>query len=372
MARLEPKLALRRAPYSDELLSSWLLRTIKSYGSEPHTFCAIAFPGVEVWTRDIDRSASDDLLTTIDRLCAFPPGTAESMTLRDFERRIDGSDGHQGNFPWILSLGIEHRTRDRHGLMYCPDCWREDEDEAQPLYVRKSWRLGFMTKCLDHGNPMYDSCPHCDAPFVPHRSPGLKIWLCHHCGESLLDHPTVHPDIDNRMVLQMRDSLGDGYAYIGWGERRQELESQEFFDGLRYILSLIRTPEFKKALGAEFAEPLAVELNRVKGRSSQLAAMDFLMEDWPVRFVDFAKEHGITQRTTRLHRPAPAWVQRGIDLIDSGRASPKMRKPTLVDKLLALRVEGDADPASTKQRRAILMLQTLLPQAVPRELLESA
>lgn len=176
-------------PREDELLTSWLIRSARANATKLHTFTQITAPGYDVWNRDIDKSASDDLLEAMTHKTGLSLETLRGLTLRSYEGRLYRKLNANGNCAWLLSLGVYHRERKRPGLQVCPKCLAE----GLPYY-RKRWRLGFVTVCSKHRIQLLDACPKCKRPIVfqrrdfgndkvmPHMEP---ITFCFNCGYDL-------------------------------------------------------------------------------------------------------------------------------------------------------------------------------------------
>ena len=61
----------------------------------------------------------------------------------------------------------------RAGLACCPVCL------AQSPFLRREWRLSFVTACPSHGVELLDACPECGAAYAP-LSNGLgrgRSWV---------------------------------------------------------------------------------------------------------------------------------------------------------------------------------------------------
>lgn len=71
----------------------------------------------------------------------------------------------------------------RRASAYCPQCLATD---AIP-YFRKAWRLRITTLCPVHGQPMRETCPHCETLTgrLDSEAGEGSIRLCQVCGEDL-------------------------------------------------------------------------------------------------------------------------------------------------------------------------------------------
>lgn len=174
------------APLRDELLSSWLCRVAHVHGMTPHAFTTLHWPKVPVWTRDIDRSASDEWLADVADAAGLTLDAVRDLTLKPLMAILarggnqQDSDLMRGNAPLILSTGVWHRRRLLPALQFCPICLARDEP-----YFRRSWRLATTVGCTVHQIPLRERCVTCSVPASPHRAPVGRIVDCHDCGNRL-------------------------------------------------------------------------------------------------------------------------------------------------------------------------------------------
>lgn len=97
------------APCDDELLGSYLVRCALRHGSSPTRFCSFHLRGIEVWTRAIDRSATDDLLTRIAIGSALPIARVRKMTLKSLQELMPGA-ALPAEAPGMTTLGSTIET----------------------------------------------------------------------------------------------------------------------------------------------------------------------------------------------------------------------------------------------------------------------
>ena len=141
------RLPLHPAPQDDELLSSWLVRLAYLHRFKVHSFCALFFGRHrEVWTRDIDRYCPDWLVRELNILTGCSSEQILRASLVNLGDFLGVDFSVQGRVRQLLPLGIYHRTRQRYGMQFCPQCLAED---TQP-YFRRTWRLALQTICLKH------------------------------------------------------------------------------------------------------------------------------------------------------------------------------------------------------------------------------
>ncbi|MGQ5255253.1 TniQ family protein [Xanthomonas arboricola] len=302
-------------PQEDELLSSFLVRAAQRHGLSPYRFCAFHFPGVPVWNRDIDRSASDALIATVAVKAGLSPVRVAQMTLHGAEARL--SNGVvRGSAYWINRVGIYHRLRRGWGLQYCPDCLAE-----RPVLYR-AWRMSFMVVCSRHRRFLQDACPHCDAPLAIHRQM-LAVQLCHHCSRTLgriSQDPSVAIDALLRAQSCFERALHGGIAEIGG----QTICCEDLFQGARVLASLL-APRSPRAPAGHHRRSL--ELARIQARADAVLRVVEVLASWPLEFKRIAKDQHLTQRSF-VRNSLPAWLRSAVEELPLGRtrhAMPKKR-----------------------------------------------
>lgn len=162
-------------PQEDELLSSWLKRVATVNGTSVHSFCNIVWPGLQIWTRDIDTLAHPIVLEKLSLGTNTSYKRALETTFLPYSGVLFEEVRINGPTRWINHLGIYHRTRRKPGLQWCPECLRADIDP----YYRRRWRLGVASTCLKHGVVLSCRCQACGSPAAPHLSYQDE---CHKCG----------------------------------------------------------------------------------------------------------------------------------------------------------------------------------------------
>lgn len=212
----------------DELFSSWLLRNALAHGCAPLAFCGALWPGIRMWTMDIDCGVKAPLLQQLD--CSDFPGVATSVhRFNTALRCISGDEIRRANTQWILSLGV--RNRQHHcGLQYCPACF----EESVP-YFRFQWRFAWQTGCLKHGICLLSRCCHCHAPVQPQLllPPVADCSICHACGAPLGSNLHVAMCTPEALSLQ-------AFADDTLNRAVVSTQSREWFEYAYLLVSLLR------------------------------------------------------------------------------------------------------------------------------------
>ena len=319
-------------PIADELLSSYISRCARIHGMSITVFCAVHLQKYEVWTRDIDRSASPALLKAVAELASLPLERVEEMTLRHWESVLNPASKHVGGpgvASWITAVGIYHRIRRRYGLQYCRMCLRES-----PAFLR-TWRLGAVTVCPRHHLLLDDACPHCGVVIVPHRQNPSERH-CHACGGDLTQPEQTPPeqvDIQRAEQRQERFLRALQGKAVTWGGRR--VTGVDYVRGVQILESrlwLLKDRSVPKALRV-IRVPL--EFQRPPQRILTLEHLGNLVEDWPTTFCREAERFGMTMRAFAKVEHLPRWICSGLKQIPQGTTYDRTKRSRQVRSVLS-------------------------------------
>ena len=266
-----------------------------------------------VWTRDLDCTLTAEQLGSLGDCLGSGRIDAERTGLRPVIRRLGGSSALT---PGLLRIGVYHRTRRRHGQQYCPACLVED----QTPYYRREWRMAFAFVCQRHGVGLQDACPACDGPVVAHRTPGLLLESCAHCGRSLADdgaEPARTALLDTQKTV-CRHWNADGVP-IG----NEAVALPEWIAGVRILCHAAFRHGTRPSMAEALEEatgltlprpdrPEIFELSRTACRGPAVAAAVWLLDDWPRRFLAFARrlDLRLTEILDIARTRPPVWLER--------------------------------------------------------------
>ena len=296
----------RPKPRDDELLSSWLRRVAQGNSPKLHTFCHLIWPGKQLWNRDLDALAPQDVGERLASLTGTAVELARATTLPSLAGILYERVRVQNVSRWILPLGVYHRTRRRAGQQWCAGCLKGD----QRPYYRKNWRLAISSTCSRHGVVLADRCIECAAPAVPHRGVDPSCHLCG-CDRRLYPHGLADPQ-----VLQLEHMLRSIIA--GLAQPPGTLRSiypLAFFNLVRQVLSIVtanpradrlretvcrhaggdpRPPRFESKLSAP-------ELLSTDDRHRMMGIVARLLDGWPYKFAALCADAGMWR----------SWAMRG-------------------------------------------------------------
>lgn len=370
MYKLDPIWTFKRPIRQDEIFSSWLLRVARAHGAQLHTFCEISIGKQEIWTRDIDISAPSSLLQKCAKLSNESLEAVEETTLQQAVRRLH-PDGKRASFtPWMLNLGIYHRTRTSPGWQFCPDCWEEHDP-----YFRKSWRLAFMTHCDRHPETqLVDHCSHCEALIVPHRTPKLDFRLCHECHRRVDDlNASIDYDESDWMqefllALFRGDEYGrnflEGSSWFTTGIGKTDFLTDSFLLDLRILLTDLRLIKLTHKTHEEMATKNVTpsgqlfEHSLIKRRRAFLKSLGKACYSGPEGLHAWLSMRNVTQRQLSMIRYSKGMFEL-LSRLPSGLISPKSKRQDLIHKLQALRLQHADNLATYRLNRSELFFRAM-------------
>lgn len=363
----------RPRPRPHELLSSWLHRLALANATRDHTMCKTMWPGAEVWARDLDRSLPPLLMPVLSMWTGVSETALSRMQLTRWMGYLAEDIPPNGHAPWILPLGIYHRIRRRPGLLFCPACLSEDDADAVWM-----WRLAWTVSCRRHRLDLFDACPHCNTPYMPHRSaPSLLGRMpCTGCGRDLAKlqqqpSPVWAWQFQQRMetaLLEGRTQIaGRGYFAL------------PFFAGLRSLASRLLTGTGAELAMRSVARPCPavlrtghlVEWQPYDRRRWVLEACWTLLQDWPTTFLEAARRVGHRHHAVdRVPQEDVFWLKEGLDKLEGCRQR-QVTEPEACAIADWLRSQGAAVTWNAVLHVAGISTPTRLPQPAVRALLEN-
>lgn len=296
-----------------EAFSSWFARTAAANGLSPVKLYGAALPGAYRYTRDLDRYIEPHLLDSLAERTGVSKQRLLGATLARWAGKIFDVDDGLGKLPWLPVAGGDDGQRS-FGQQVCPACLRED---AQP-YLRASWRVAFVTTCDRHRQQLIDRCPECGEAIQVLRAGlngAVRCWKCQaDLGQSRTD--AAHDDADIQRQNRLLDIATAGWAALG---QYGPVYSFVYFRILNVAFRLLATGRHAAPLRAwcEIFQPSAdgtstvprirqIELLNARSRRELIRMAVFLLEDWPIRFIEACQCVGLSSR----------------DLLKAGRTHP--------------------------------------------------
>jgi hypothetical protein len=289
---------IRPKPQPLEALSSWIARLAVANGQRLHSFCTDHWHGQQIWTRDIDHYAPQNILDTLAARTGAPAQRCLETSFKAFSGTLFDQEEPNGCFSYIRPLGVYHRTRRAFGLQICPECLSVDELP----YFRLTWRLSLFPHCTRHGSILLDRCPECEAPIVPHRGSFLACDRCQTPYASM-DQPPASSSALALQYLNEKILLG---APVVMPARLSGSHPLAYFRLLQCLATRLLTGKrrgrFRRSVSHLLREPLTVIptgrkiqlrfLTPAEG-SETLRAIACLLEGWPWKFIGAAQEAGL-------------------------------------------------------------------------------
>lgn len=351
----------RLPPHQGELLTSCLIRNAHAHGLSPYRFFNLIWPGAHIWSRDFDRDPelldktpkASPRQTWIEKIAEqlhIKAVDVEKTTLAPWRLILSEHQKHTGLSRLVLSAGIYHRSRTRHALQYCPECLRNSD----PIF-RKEWRLGFVVTCSIHGTPLRDSCPDCDAPVIPHRSPSVPPINCHLCGLLLTTATSRQDSIPNEVVKLQQTLL----TTLEVAEEKGA--SNDVFNLVRALLAVSSPRKTRNQLAAALGTSLngetaatgTFENLRLPERINRLSVVSLWMQDWPASFRHGAQKAKLTQNSFR-RASSPPCLSVETNLLPAGRNVDRSWHPVIeTPELKKLRRKDKAAYSSLRARKLV-------------------
>jgi Zn ribbon nucleic-acid-binding protein len=323
------------------LLSSWIVRLALGNGIKLHTFSKLYLPNIELWNRDIDKSASDDLIFLLSKYTKKNITDIFFSTLKSYESYLYECHIPNSHAKWILPLGIYHRKRLHNGLVLCPLCLKEDNVP----YYRKEWRLAFNVICTKHKIRMIDKCINCNSVIAFHRNDFKNrnyattspITECYKCGFDLIQSPTEAENNSNFIdfISLLHTTLKNGFLILN----DRFIYSHMYFEVLHQlfkILSLDRHgAKLRKIIESysgitykpNSSNKKIIELFPLANRINILYMLESLMQNWPDNFIQTCLKAGISKcRVERDFKYSPFWFQIVIDKLNKKNHSSSLEE----------------------------------------------
>lgn len=358
MSHIEPWV-IRPTPHSGELLSSYLVRISCAHGRSPRAFYRQFFPNNTCWKIDLDRNVSDRFLKDLSGFSGIADSVLKDMTLRSWMYSLDACTGKLSRSnvavtPWVNSLGVHKRASRKHALSFCPSCLKEKN------FLRKEWRLSFVTVCSKHRKLLIDGCPNCDAPiaFLGQDS----CWSsCSQCGHSLLVQSGAFEQFPIQDLCDFQDRLLRGLMDGKVVFSEHDLSAHEFFSGIYLVLRAVKLR--LKMLGKKTClslklgtvAPKRLEFARGNERIQQCVLLNKLIENWPSSFLAICNEIGLSQRAFGDLNRLPIWLRHSVGHLKPGES--RIRRTYVCTMRRELRQIHKRKACDWRAERANLLLR---------------
>lgn len=290
--------------------------------------------GEPFWPRDVDRFASLDTLDVIADHLDVDSRMLVGATLHRYEGTLFPRLTLSGWLPWVMPVGVFHRTHRHRGHAFCPRCL----GEGRPLRI--SGRIAFEVACTRHQCALLDACPYCDAPITFSRMSLAQTgrYRCAVCGGNLaaaLSRPlnALAKAFEHRCHRVLRQGMTPLAGEM--------IPTSTYFAGTRVLLrglyprarlNGVTDSAVRRSLRwpRDQARPTTpFEHWRLADRMRALGALEHYLHDWPDAFLqDAARSRAYRCRFDDGRIPPPAWVAVVLDQVAPSRiGSVVARRP---------------------------------------------
>jgi len=266
-------------PEPDELLSSWYVRLAHANLLKPETLNTfLCGRQRQVWNRDIDRMSPEWLVKELAGRTGTPFDSAWNTTLKSYEGRLFPNLRQTGISPWILPVQMFHRKHMWPGILFCPECLKEDNDP----YFRKYWRIALYTICHRHGVILHERCPLCSEPIMFHRrgrekAGGLKtqsfLSLCYRCNYDLREIESSKLESIERSADQLANKA---IMWLVAANNSKQVES--FYAVLHQISKILLSKKTGEAMRNYVAWQANVAALKLDHKTSQKSVNTLFLE----------------------------------------------------------------------------------------------
>ena len=168
----------RPRPIAGESFASWFSRVSWANGLGAAELYPITLPGARMHRIDLDRFACNELIENLSTHTGVAASELWPRTFTIWTGKLFEHDDGINKLIWLPPAG-RHQTSKSFGQQACPQCLRESETP----YIKREWRLSFVTACKTHRTLLIDRCPACTAPIQPLYTPACvasmsRCWNC--------------------------------------------------------------------------------------------------------------------------------------------------------------------------------------------------
>tara|TARA_R110000782_G_scaffold47620_1_gene104614 strand:- start:161 stop:1345 length:1185 start_codon:yes stop_codon:yes gene_type:complete len=268
---------------------------------------------------DLDRWCDPLVIQTLAERTHTPVDYVTQMGLSAYQGRVYERDDPNASLVWLPPIGGTKKKS--FGQQACPLCL----DQEKP-YLRRTWRLSFVTACRTHGTHLIDRCESCGAPITPSKFKGaISFQGCVRCGSDLR-RISVHTASETDLEIQRRllDIASHGFGYLGTAGH---VHSLAYFWILRRLFHLVVAGEYALPLRmhvlskhdwdiapSSIRRITVVDLLPPLQRTHAIRIADFLMSDWPHHFIEACDAVGLRKnRLIRDEKKTPFSFLRIVD-----------------------------------------------------------
>lgn len=273
---------IKAEPYSDETLSSFLVRTALLNYTTLRALFATSKYTKSFYKYDLDiYRFPDDFYLWLSEKTGLSLVRLNKMHLNTYAGFLQEEVNSLSKQPWIISMG----QRKGRGYRFCSYCLREK------TYYRKEWRTLHVNICKEHNSYLQNQCKKCHAQVIPQLlRENMEIWQCYKCGFDLryCEMDAVVPDKRYVLVQEQLCKIAKDGFYLVNGKPHY---STGLFDLLHHlVLHFMR--EKKGVDGCEVFRKVSDVQPKFLAEYIYYS-MD-LFDNWPFVFEKFCHTNKIT------------------------------------------------------------------------------
>ena len=295
-------------PFEDELLTSWMVRTVYAHKTHPHTFTNqyLNYRPHAFFITASDYTLDENMIKTIEKKSYYKIDI-HSLMLKSYSGYLQENIAEHSNI--FLS-----------DLKYCPVCLREDDIP----YYRKIWKTVFYNICHKHQCYLYECCPRCKTKLDISKMHNneLPYTHCYKCGFELKKGRRLSVSKKNISSIDYQNKIFDiiykGYAQLGDRFIYSFLFLEVFVKFSKLILldknyKFIDTnPLFKLVKCAKKDKNNHFILKRInfKEQSSFFGLVMYIFDNYPDNLKRFILENRLTYHDMTTKMPyVPFWYE---------------------------------------------------------------
>ena len=338
------------APRPGESFTSWLQHTARANEVKLASFVAYVLGSKALLTRDMDKGPDPRALALLAACCAQDEGRIRATTLKVLEGKLSRTVSLASHTRWVLHVTPGGTAIPTRGQPFCPECLAEGEP-----YSRLVWRMSFAPMCLRHRRVLHDACPFCQAPVMFHRLDagfGLKnrlvqtpVSVCWHCQLDLREAVrrrslgTITQTGAMKLQKQFLEAVDTGTAQVGSTQVTAQsfatvvyalMKSLSFDSSTERLQAAVSAASGVRRVAAPHPRrPHVIESLSSVDCAKTLALTGWLLEDWPNRLQDVARQAEVSRSILIRHVPrqdVPAWFIEVLLALPTGHGRPPKRR----------------------------------------------
>jgi hypothetical protein len=293
-------------PKEDELFSSWLVRLAYSHQLKPYIFYRMLFPKFNICNIDIDKSVSDKFIQLLELKTTATYDELLSTTLKFYEGNLYLKNNPYSNIKWLLQLKSAHKAYESFGIVFCPECLKNDKIP----YFRKHWRLSISIICVKCGIYLHEKCPNCLKSICFYKNDSREET--EHIEHSLINCNNCHFDLSNAISKRAPSKYVkkqiELFRIINEGWNQKVIYPHLYFEVLHQILKIIINKAYSAEKRRGNTKIFVFDLLPIDLRKKYLSMAIWMLEDFPRKFIKTSQKEKLTRTSLfKDFKDIPFW-----------------------------------------------------------------